>query len=852
MTGLALLAFVASTFPDQLHFPKYPCELIKSEQSCNFMPGCSYNFDKTRCNGLIDEIPRFISEFRNESNNAFSIETILAAQDLQAVAKHHKTLAEHIKQNKSKDPRILDEASIGVFEKFPVEQQLEAAMQKYGIAPDAIVDYPSATFLISVGVEAVEKLAKEIGFTVPELLKINHQALRPFLFEPDEAAKKLKLLGTTAKEAISKKQLAFLWAPDSSIKMLLNDAKLSSAQILSIGTNQTQLFYNPYRVVYCVNKGHVTFDWLLKLSDHKIYVALDYCDKVKKIADAFKIGIDALPVSVLKSVINSDVSQLSSLHNELGLKLDFFLGNLYIPQSKVAAVKALMSKWSLSAEQAMLVDTSWNDKAKELPLKHAADFKLPLEAILKIPAQYFHDAKLLSTYQKLQLPLADIVNANLIGFANLDGLKELLDLQKAQSKQELDRALLFQLREIAQDASKIAKLKKDWQDLKRFVHFSDFVRSYVAEGVERVKSKVILNRITIGNLERVKRIPFVKDFALLFDPVVGPVFVYANQLGYQDMGAWLKQLTPKTVRVTESTDQWGKKTYELPIGKDAFVSTKDAWYLEKIEHEPTKFVHFKEVGQLIATQAGFWSTTDIKSIAISGSNTVEGALESYKGAGYTQMSQFTGSAKDKPFPYSGNTLISKQINSGNFAILLAPKGHVATTVYRGQGCDKKWIINPQRFWSTSASALFARNWAHGQCVLEVRIPQGFPLFFLNIASMVNAGEHEFLLPSHALNKKGKLVPMKYEVVSEVPEGPFLASEYDSEHDVEYQFQFNAHSYVVKPAADFMIFEGGDDAAFKAYEKRYAELLCSKDVLGAKQNNFAYLKQMCKSAKTWQR
>jgi hypothetical protein len=79
----------------------------------------------------------------------------------------------------------------------------------------------------------------------------------------------------------------------------------------------------------------------------------------------------------------------------------------------------------------------------------------------------------------------------------------------------------------------------------------------------------------------------------------------------------------------------------------------------------------------------------------------------------------------------------------------------------------------------------------------------------------------------------------------------LTSEYDSEHDVEYQFQFNAHSYVVKPAADFMTFEGGDEAAFKAYEKRYAELLCSKDVLGAK-NSFAYLKQMCDSAKSWKR
>src|SRR3989338_7453304 len=110
--ALALLLFSCPLYAEN-----YSCSLIKDRMSCDLMPKCfcfyemNYETQFFRCKGTMRALPRFLSEFQNDTHNVFPIETVLRARDLIGIAFYRKSLAKFINEHKVKDAWVLNNPS---------------------------------------------------------------------------------------------------------------------------------------------------------------------------------------------------------------------------------------------------------------------------------------------------------------------------------------------------------------------------------------------------------------------------------------------------------------------------------------------------------------------------------------------------------------------------------------------------------------------------------------------------------------------------------------------------------------------------------------------------------------------
>jgi hypothetical protein len=72
------------------------------------------------------------------------------------------------------------------------------------------------------------------------------------------------------------------------------------------------------------------------------------------------------------------------------------------------------------------------------------------------------------------------------------------------------------------------------------------------------------------------------------------------------------------------------------------------------------------------------------------------------------------------------------------------------------------VQDPRSLLSTSVDPHVSIDWIGGPaavdfCFLEIQLPPGFPLFYLNIARGVDERLREFLLPFYYLDERSELV-----------------------------------------------------------------------------------------------
>lgn len=838
-TSLSSFTFAKSTPPKETH----SCKGISNFQSCEYMPGCFYENSSKSCAGAIKVIPRFLKEFLKDTHNVFSLETVLSqTPDLPELSFHYKSLANFINKNAIKKSWVLSDPTIGIPENRVEFNKFLKKISKYGISLENLDEYPSV-FLMNSHETAIEKLSVDSKIPIATLLKSKAQNLETFL-ESSHAFEKIKLLDLGMEEALALDDLSFLQADLDQIQTLLTKVHLKAQQIFAI--KDISLINNSQTIAECTNTHSIPWDWISRLEGS--YIVIHDCQKFKEISDILKIPLNKFPTQSVKlnQLKSMDLTRLHKLMKELDLSGDFILRQSFIRED-IDAIKTTMNTFRISAEDAMGVAPSWNSVPKEKIEELAASFGVSTKDIRGIDAPIFDSPNFLKNYKILKMPLAIFAKHSEI--THPEAMKEILDLWMSETDiRDFSKMPFYSFEQIASSPEKMKDFKHKWESYHDVLNFEQLVNKFNSQNAYQFENQIMFAKILIGKLEPIKKLHFLGEADSFFHSYWGLPLVYAKKLGYEDIASLLSKYKPKILRI-QTTDGNNAIT-QCPIEKDVFNSHRESWYQECHPYEKTDLVYEKKVGQFIQSQISFWQRTEISKIPVLELKDVAGAMDNYKSEGYEPMATYITKKQAAPFPFlDKENNLSKEINAVNFAILLAPKSKFETITYRGQGCNEDWIKIPNRFWSTSASAEFGKTWAGtGGCVLEVHLPKGYPLFFLNIASMASAEQHEFLLPSHALNKEGKLVAVRYNIIKEEKERSFESTDYDAEHDIEFQYHFTAHAYLVKPSSDLMVFEKDDDKSFDAYQKQYVEKVCAPENLKSADHSLEYLKQMCEASK----
>ena len=105
--------------------------------------------------------------------------------------------------------------------------------------------------------------------------------------------------------------------------------------------------------------------------------------------------------------------------------------------------------------------------------------------------------------------------------------------------------------------------------------------------------------------------------------------------------------------------------------------------------------------------------------------------------------------------------------------------------------------------------------------------------------------HEFLLPSHALDKKGKLIPITYEITNKKVLNHKMRDmvSVDDGESVITETEVSVMTHIVKPNEEFMFYDPDVDGDFSGYEERYLQMVCQHNA----SSGYAWLYQICAKA-----